>query len=59
MRWRNNMVKECTKRSGHHIITDCEYKQMESQGVNLKRFNPHRIPDAIRYQQKVGASGGK
>ena len=53
------MVKECTKRSGHHIITDCEYKRMESQGVNLKRFNPHRIPDAIRYQQKVGASGGK
>ena len=53
------MIKECVPKSGHHIITDYEYQRMESQGVNLKRFDPHRVPDAIRYQQKVGALGGK
>lgn len=46
-------MKERTKRTGKHIITDYELRSMETQGTNLKRFDPHRVPDAISYQQKL------
>lgn len=46
-------MKEVTKRTGKHIITDYELSHMERQKPNLKRFNPHKLPDALVYQQMI------